>query len=64
MADPIPCPNPAHGWRRSVARVSFPDAQFAETTACRSCAIWQLRTALDLGHSVLVEPIKAEDGDG
>jgi hypothetical protein len=55
------CANPMHGPRKAVARVTFPDAQFLETTACRSCAAWQLRMALDLGHRILIEPLAEEE---
>jgi hypothetical protein len=60
--DRVLCANPMHESRKAVARLSFPDAQFTETTSCRDCTEWHLGVALEFGHPVLVEPIAEASG--
>ncbi|MBG0830536.1 hypothetical protein HS041_22500 [Planomonospora sp. ID67723] len=51
------CANPDHSRpAAAIARLSWPDARFKPTTACVGDMQWQVRTALDNGRAVLVEP--------
>lgn len=45
----------------AVARLSWPDGRYKPTTACVSHTQWTIRDSLDVGHVVLVEPVREHE---
>ncbi|MEV7011670.1 hypothetical protein [Streptosporangium sp. NPDC051022] len=62
MTDTTPqvvCANPDHPRPiKAVARMSWPDGRYKRTTACATDLRWQVRSSIEEGHPVLVEPIE------
>ncbi|MFI7125945.1 hypothetical protein ACIBQ1_09645 [Nonomuraea sp. NPDC050153] len=60
----VDCANPGH-FRPTpaVARISWPDNRFNTTTACVGDLQTNVRTSIDEGRAVLVEPLREHDAD-